>query len=76
MASMGGGYLDAEPLIRLVKSSGLLNKQLQSICTFEGLPKLGVKADLQSRITESKSTRSALSLLVRVLIFTLFSFHL
>ncbi|CZR58962.1 related to E3 SUMO-protein ligase pli1 [Phialocephala subalpina] len=52
MASMGGGYLDPEPLIRLVKSSGLLNKQLQSICTFEGLPKLGVKADLQSRITE------------------------
>lgn len=48
----GGGYLDSEPLIRLVKSSGLLNKQLQSICTFEGLPKLGVKADLQSRITE------------------------
>ncbi len=53
MASMGGGYLDPEPLIRSTKTSGLLNKQLQQICAYEGLSKIGVKAELQNRIIES-----------------------
>ncbi|KAE8450116.1 hypothetical protein EG329_006897 [Mollisiaceae sp. DMI_Dod_QoI] len=52
MASMGGGYLDPEPLIRSTKTSGLLNKQLQQICAYEGLSKIGVKAELQNRIIE------------------------
>ncbi|KUJ20160.1 uncharacterized protein LY89DRAFT_612304 [Mollisia scopiformis] len=52
MASMGGGYLDPAPLIRSTKTPTLLNKHLQSICAFEGLSKIGVKAELQNRIIE------------------------
>ena len=50
---MGGGYLDPEPLCRKVKGGGFLNKTLQTICTGEGLSKLGVKAELQQRIIDS-----------------------
>jgi hypothetical protein len=54
MASMGGGpHLDPEPLIRLVRGQGMLNKYLAAICKQEGLPSGGVKADLQNRIIES-----------------------
>lgn len=73
---MGGGYLDPEPLIRSTKTLGLLNKQLQSICAFEGLSKIGVKAELQNRIIESMPICSALSLLVLTLEFTHRSPHL
>ncbi|KAL2067874.1 hypothetical protein VTL71DRAFT_15972 [Oculimacula yallundae] len=52
MASMGGGYLDVEPLVRQVKYGGYVNKLLQNICAGEGLSKLGVKADLQQRIID------------------------
>lgn len=54
MASMGGGHLNAEPVLRLVKGAAMLNKILASICKAEGLPSAGVKAELQSRISESK----------------------
>jgi hypothetical protein len=53
MASMGVGSLDPEPLLRLVRSAPMLNKILASICKAEGLPATGVKADLQSRISDS-----------------------
>merc|ERR1712093_964808 len=53
MASMGGGYLDPEPLCRVVKGGGFLNRTLQNICIGEGLSKLGVKAELQQRIIDS-----------------------
>lgn len=62
MASMGGVYLDAEPLIRMVKSGGYVNRLLQQICTGEGVSKLGVKAELQNRIIESKFRVNFLSL--------------
>ncbi|RDL35035.1 Uncharacterized protein BP5553_06966 [Venustampulla echinocandica] len=52
MASMGGGYLDPEPLIRTIRDGGLLNKTLQSICHAEGQSKNGVKSELQARIIE------------------------
>lgn len=54
MASMGGGHLDPEPVLRLVKSTPMLNKILASICKAEGLPSAGVKAELQNRICESE----------------------
>ena len=54
MASMGGGQLDPEPLIRLVKSAGMVNRTLQDILNAEGQSKTGVKADLQQRIIGSK----------------------
>jgi len=54
MASMGGGPLDPEPLIRLVKSVGMVNRLLQQILGAEGESKTGVKADLQQRIIASK----------------------
>ena len=50
---MGGGYLDPEPLCRVVKGGGFLNRTLQNICIGEGLSKLGVKAELQQRIIDS-----------------------
>ncbi|KAH7321470.1 PINIT domain-containing protein [Rhexocercosporidium sp. MPI-PUGE-AT-0058] len=52
MASMGGGYLDVEPLVRQLKHGGYLNRLLQNICAGEGISKLGVKADLQNRIID------------------------
>ena len=51
MASMGGGHLDPEPTIRLLKTH--INRLLQNICVGEGLSKIGVKADLQQRISIS-----------------------
>lgn len=55
MASMGGGPLDAEPVLRLVKSSRMLNKQLQEICKSETIKCANLKkADLQARIEDSK----------------------
>jgi E3 SUMO-protein ligase PIAS1 len=54
MASMVG-YLDPEPVARMVKSPGMINKILQQICVAEGMNKAGVKAELQSRIIESRS---------------------
>ena len=54
MASMVGS-LDPDPLVRRVKSSGMINKLLQNICTAEGISKAGVKAELQSRLIESRS---------------------
>jgi hypothetical protein len=54
MASMGGGHLDPEPVLRLVKSTPILNKILAAICKAEGLPSAGVKAELQNRICESE----------------------
>jgi hypothetical protein len=53
MASMVG-YLDVDPLVRRVKSSGMINKLLQNICTAEGISKAGVKAELQARLIESR----------------------
>lgn len=65
MASMGG-YLDPEPLIRMIKNTGMINKALKQICISEGLSKVGVKAELQNRLVESESicsaSRSCLSL--------------
>ncbi|PQE08932.1 hypothetical protein CJF32_00002693 [Rutstroemia sp. NJR-2017a WRK4] len=53
MASMGGGgFLDPEPFVRLVKNGGMLNSTLKSICSAEGLKTNGVKAELQNRIIE------------------------
>lgn len=55
MASMGGGdFLDPEPYIRKVKYGGMLNQVLKAICTAEGLRTTGNKAELQSRIIDSK----------------------
>ncbi len=54
MASMGGGYLDVDPLIRKVKGGGMVNRILQQICGGEGLNKYGVKAELQQRIIDSE----------------------
>lgn len=56
MAQMGGGYLDPDPVIRSLYHGGLLNRRLQDICIGEGLAKLGVKAELQARITTSTCT--------------------
>jgi E3 SUMO-protein ligase PIAS1 len=55
MASLGGGYLDVDPLIRKVKGGGMVNRILQQICGGEGLNKYGVKAELQQRIIDSES---------------------
>ncbi|KAH8821519.1 PINIT domain-containing protein [Xylogone sp. PMI_703] len=52
MASMGGGYLDPEPVVRMVKNTGLINRLLSQICQYEGLKSTGVKADLQQRIMD------------------------
>ena len=49
----GGGFLDPEPFVRLVKNGGMLNNTLKSICSAEGLKTNGVKAELQNRIIES-----------------------
>lgn len=57
MASTAAGSLDAEPLVRIVKHSGMLNRTLQFICSEEGVNKNGVKADLQQRIIERTSCR-------------------
>jgi len=59
---MGGGYLDAAPLVRIIRGGGYLNKQLQAICVGEGLGKVGVKADLQNRIIDSTSTHTSMSI--------------
>lgn len=61
---MGGGYPDSDMLIRRVKSTGLLNKHLQSICGFERLTKIGVKADLQTRIIDSRPSPPSASCLL------------
>ncbi|KAK2628582.1 hypothetical protein QTJ16_001685 [Diplocarpon rosae] len=52
MASTGRGYLDPDPLIRIVKSGGYVNRLLQNICSGEGLKTFGVKAELQNRIIQ------------------------
>lgn len=57
MASMVG-YQDVDPLVRRVKSSGMVNRLLQNICMAEGISKAGVKAELQSRLIESRSISS------------------
>ena len=49
------GYLDPEPVARMVKSPGMINRILQQICVAEGMNKAGVKAELQSRIVDSRS---------------------
>jgi hypothetical protein len=54
MASMGGGPLEPEPLLRLVKSGPMLLKVLTAICKAEGLQSTGIKATLQGRISDSK----------------------
>lgn len=57
MASMGAAGVDfnPDPIIRRLKgSSGLVNRLLQQILQAEGLPKHGVKAELQDRIVERK----------------------
>jgi hypothetical protein len=53
MASMGAGHLETDQSIRVMKTH--LNKTLQAILKAEGLPSAGVKAELQSRIADSKS---------------------
>lgn len=54
MASMGGGPLNVEPVLRLVMSRGMLNKNLQEICKSEGIRHTNLKkADLQHNIEES-----------------------
>lgn len=57
MASMVG-YQEVETLVRKVKGHGMLNKVLQQICAAENLSQRGVKAELQSRIIESRSFSS------------------
>ncbi|KAI9746427.1 MAG: SUMO ligase siz1 [Claussenomyces sp. TS43310] len=53
MAGMGGGpYLDVDPVLRLTRGSGMLNKFLIAICRAESLHHVGVKAELQNRISE------------------------
>ena len=54
MASMGGGQLDYEPLVRTIKSTSIVNKLLVAICAAERIPKAGVKQDLQNRIAQRK----------------------
>lgn len=55
MASMGGGsFLDPEPLVRKVKNGGMLNQTLKKICSTEDMRVQGVKAELQSRIVDSR----------------------
>ena len=58
------GSLDPDPLVRRVKSAGMINKLLQNICIAEGISKAGVKAELQSRLIESKTSPSFPSLCV------------
>jgi hypothetical protein len=52
MASISAYELDAT--VRKVKGTGMVNKLLQLICVGEGLPKYGVKADLQQKIIDSE----------------------
>ncbi|RDW70313.1 hypothetical protein BP5796_08710 [Coleophoma crateriformis] len=54
MASMGAvGDFNPDPIIRRLRGSGgLVNRLLQQILQAEGLPKHGVKAELQDRIAE------------------------
>lgn len=57
MASMGGGHLEfnPDPTIRLLRGpGGMVNKSLQAILVAEGLPKHGVKTELQTRLIESE----------------------
>lgn len=61
MASTAAGSLDAEPLVRVIKHSGMLNRTLQSICSEEGVNKNGVKADLQQRIIDRTFRRGEAS---------------
>lgn len=54
MASMGGGPLDPEPLIRMLKSQRMLNKYLTAICKAEKIPCAGAtKLTMQQRIQQS-----------------------
>ncbi|KAJ2907256.1 hypothetical protein MKZ38_006550 [Zalerion maritima] len=41
---------DVDALIRTIRAHSFLNKQLQNICTINGLKATGVKMDLQNRI--------------------------
>lgn len=50
----GGGFLDPEPYVRKVKNGGMLNSTLKSICSAEDMRTQGVKAELQSRIVDSR----------------------
>ena len=52
MASINAYELEAT--VRKVKGTGMVNKLLQQICVGEGLPKYGVKADLQQKIIDSE----------------------
>ncbi|KAE9374368.1 MIZ zinc finger protein [Stipitochalara longipes BDJ] len=51
MASISAYELDAT--VRKVKGTGMVNRLLQLICVGEGLPKYGVKADLQQKIIDN-----------------------
>ena len=51
-ASISAYELDAT--VRKVKGIGMVNKLLQLICVGEGLPKYGVKAELQQKIIDSE----------------------
>ncbi|QSZ37872.1 hypothetical protein DSL72_008972 [Monilinia vaccinii-corymbosi] len=51
----GGGFLDPEPYVRKVKYGGMLNQTLKNICAAEDMKLNGVKAELQSKIIDSRS---------------------
>ena len=50
---------DIEDLVRRVRSNGLYNRQLSTVCQVNGLKSTGVKADLQRRITDCKFASSS-----------------
>jgi len=56
---MGGGpgsfgHFDWQGPEKRLRGSGYVNKILQQICENEGIPKKGLKAELQQRIVDSK----------------------
>ncbi|KAG0648284.1 E3 SUMO-transferase plil [Hyphodiscus hymeniophilus] len=48
------GSQEVDQLVRRVKGAGMVNKILHGICQAEGMSKVGVKADLQTRIIEMR----------------------
>ena len=52
MTPLGGGSLDPDPVVRLIRNGKIVNRILTSICGQEDLSRMGVKADLQNRIIE------------------------
>jgi len=49
-----GGPFDLQGPEKRLRGSGYVNKLLQQICEQEGIPKKGLKAELQQRIVDSK----------------------